>query len=416
MEASTKPLIAWFLPERTPRTEFVIRTLCAEWLGIPYWIGTPADTPPYTPYRIACGCNVPGAFHFPLHPLLRGRGTTFFLPAWDEEGLFPTPSGDHSHDLLGMAFYVLSLYPLYEWPYAYDAYGLYRWEALPFYQAGFWKYPFLQVHWYRVLDAMGYPYQKPSFHWEVGWDIDHPYAWKGRWGLRWWIGGLHRKNLHKRILAQIDRVDDPYDRHEQIIRHFPPEHARFFMLLSNTHRLDSLVPPTHPFWREWSRALLLQGYAVGLHPSYRSREKPALIAREKALLEAYTGRPVTFSRQHYLRYFWPETFYHLFAVGIREDYSLSFPERSGFLLGTALPTSLYDASQDKPLPLRFHPVALMDQAYLRRGDSAGLAQEVQRLYAAVSQVGGKLHFLWHNSTWEAAEPLRQLLHAPSPAG
>jgi len=58
----------------------------------------------------------------------------------------------------------------------------------------------------------------------------------------------------------------------------------------------------------------------------------------------------------------------------------------------------------------------MDQAYLRRGDSAGLAQEVQRLYAAVSQVGGKLHFIWHNSTWETAEPLRQLLHAPSPAG
>ncbi len=73
MEASTKPLIAWFLPERTPRTEFVIRTLCTEWLGIPYWIGTPADTPPYTPYRIACGCNCARLFISPSILSLRGR-------------------------------------------------------------------------------------------------------------------------------------------------------------------------------------------------------------------------------------------------------------------------------------------------------------------------------------------------------
>ncbi len=416
MEASTKPLIAWFLPEQNPRAEFVIRTLCAEWLDIPCWIGTPADVPPSTPYRIACGCNVNGAFRLPLHPLLRGRGTAFLLPAWNEEGLFPTPSGDHSHDLLGMAFYVLSLYPLYEWPYAYDACGLYRWEELPFYQAGFWKYPFLQVHWYRVLEAMSYPYQKPPFHWEVGWDIDHPYAWKGRWNRRWWIGGLRRKNLHKRILAQLDLIPDPYDTHEEIIRHFSPSHSRFFVLLSNSHRRDSLISPAHPFWRVWARSLVAKGYVIGIHPSYRTREKPALIRREKALLEAYVEQPINISRQHYLRYWWPETFYHLAAAGIKADYSMAFPERSGFLLGTALPTSLYDASLEKPLPLRFHPVALMDQVYLRQGDGAGLVQEVQRLYAVVSQVGGKLHFLWHNSTWDAAEPLRQLLHDPSPAG
>jgi hypothetical protein len=409
MEASEKPLIAWFLPALSPRVEFVIRTLCAEWLDIPFWIGTPSDTPPQTPYRIACGCQVAGALHLSAHALLWLRETPFFLPKWNEEGLFPTQEGDYPYDLLAMAFYVLSLYPLYEWPYDYDTYGLYRWERLPFYEAKFWSYPFLQVHWYRILDLLGYPYEKPPFAWEVGWDIDHPYAWKGRVGLRWWIGGLRRGDLHKRILAQLGKLADPYDTHEEIIRYFPPLHARFFMLVSDAHRLDSLVSPTHPFWRKQIQRLLEKGYAVGLHPSYRTREEPARLQAEKTLLESYTGSPVYFSRQHYLRYFWPDTFYHLAAAGIREDYSLAFPERSGFLLGTALPTSLYDASREKPLPLRFHPVALMDQVYLRRGDRVGLAQEIQRLYAAVSETGGKLHFIWHNSTWEAAEPLRHLI-------
>jgi len=308
-----------------------------------------------------------------------------------------------------MGFYVLSLYPLYEWPYGYDRYGLYRWEQLPFYTARFWEYPFLQAHWYRVLDVLGYPYNKPSFHWEVGWDIDHPYAWKGRWNARWWMGGLRRKNLHKRLLAQLNFIHDPYDTHEEIIRHFPPAHTRFFLLLSSSHRWDSLISPGHPFWRAWAQTLVAQGYSVGIHPSYRSREKPALILQEKALLEAHTGQPVTFARQHYLRYFWPDTFYRLAEAGIKADYSMAFPERSGFLLGTALPTSLYDASREQAMPLWFHPVALMDQVYLRREDEEGLAKEVRRLYEVVARTGGKLHFLWHNSTWEAADALRRLL-------
>ncbi len=409
METGSKPIIAWFLPAPGPRAEFVIRTLCEEWLDIPAWIGLPDQTPPETPYRIACGCAVAGALSLPAHPILWMRDTRFFIPLWDEEGLFPARHADYSHDLLAMAFYVLSLYPLYEWPYGYDRYGLYRWEQLPFYTAKFWEYPFLQVHWYRVLEALGYPYEKPPFQWEVGWDIDHPYAWKGRWDARWWVGGLRRKNLHKRLLAQLNLIHDPYDTHEEIIRHFPPAHSRFFLLLSSAHQRDSLISPTHPFWRARARLLIEKGYAVGIHPSYRTREKPALIRREKLLLEAYAGRPVTISRQHYLRYWWPETFYHLAAAGIRADYSMAFPNRSGFLLGTALPTSLYDASREKPLPLQFHPAALMDQVYLQREDREGLAKEVQRLYEIVNRTGGKLHFLWHNSTWEAAEPLRNLL-------
>ncbi len=410
MEAHQKPLIAWFLPALGPRPQFVIRTLCEDWLNIPCWIGTPADSAPETPYRIACDCKVPGAINLPAHSLLWGQGTSFFLPTWDDEGLFITREGDYSYDLLAMAFYVLSLYPLYEWPYDYDAYGLYRWERLPFYEAKFWSYPFLQVHWYRILELLGYPYRKPPFSWEVGWDMDHPYAWKGRWNLRWWVGGLRRKNLLKRILAQFGWVSDPYDTHEEIIRAFPPQHSRFFMLLSNTHRLDSLVSPKHAFWRRWTQVLIKRGYEVGLHPSYQTREAPVRLRTEKKLLETYTGRPISFSRQHYLRYFWPETFYHLAAAGIKEDYSLAFPGRSGFLIGTALPTSLFDASCNEPLPLRFHPVALMDQVYLQRGDLEGLEKEIQRLYRVVSETGGKLHILWHNSTWDAAAPLRRAVH------
>jgi len=402
------PVLAWFLPSFSPRAQFVIETLFRDWLAIPVWVGHPNDNPPPAPYRISYGIKVAGAFSLPCSNFLWRQDANFFLPKWDKVGLFPFRCGDYDYDLLAMAFYVLSLYPLYDWPYGYDAYGLYQWEKLPFYEAPFWQEPFLQGHVYRFLDWMGYSYRRPVFSWEVGWDIDHPYAWRGRWGLRWWMGGLRRANLHHRLLAQMGLISDPYDTLEAILSSFPPAHSRFFFLMSSTHRLDSLVRPSHPVWKQWVQQVLRGGYVIGLHPSYEVMTNPQRLSPEKARLEKYAGRPVTTSRQHYLRYRWPQTFYHLAAIGIQEDYTLAFPERSGFLLGTALPTRLYDIYREKPLPLVFRPPALMDQVYVRRGDYGGLAAEVQRLYAVVRQSGGHLHFIWHNSTWDAAEPIRAL--------
>ncbi len=393
----------------TPRLRFVLSTIFEQWLRIPVVVTT--EPVRYQRVHLACGIRVPRALELPLHPLLQGRGTAFYLSKWDEAGFFPLKDADYSHDLLAMAFYVLSLYPLYEWPYGYDEWGLYAWDRAPFYEAPFWAQPFLQEHVYRLLDAIGFSFQRPGFTWEVGWDIDHPYAWRGRWGLRWWAGGIRRRNLSQRLLAQLGRVHDPYDTLAEIQATFRPQHSRFFFLMSSRHRLDSLVSPQHPVWKQLAGQLLRQGYSVGLHPSYCAREKPAFIRREKTRLERLLNRPVTCSRQHYLRYFWPDTFYHLAAAGIQADYSLAFPARSGFLLGVALPTALYDAKRERPLPLNFWPPALMDQVYLRTGDIEGLAHEIQRLYTLLRQTGGHLHLIWHNSTWEAAEPLRALANA-----
>lgn len=403
MEAQADYLVC-AAPVITPRLQFVLSTLFERWLGIPLLITT--DPSKYPRVHLACGVKAPQALHLPLHPLLLGGGVNFYLPRWDEGGFFPLGSADYSHDVLAMAFYVLSLYPLYQWPYGYDAWGLYAWERAPFYEAAFWARPFLQEHVYQLLEAIGFPYRRPAFSWEVGWDIDHPYAWRGRWGLRWWLGGLRRGNLLQRVLARAGLVRDPYDTFEEIQAAFSPQHSRFFFLMSNWHRLDSLVSPRHPIWGRLARQLLSRGYEVGLHPSYRSRERPSLICREKAHLEALTLRPVTSSRQHYLRYCWPDTFYHLAAAGIRFEYSLAFPNRSGFLLGVALPTALYDASREQVLPLTFFPPALMDQVYLRRGETAALQKELERLWELLRQTGGHLHLIWHNSTWEAAQLLR----------
>lgn len=396
--------LIWRVPTLSPRLRYVLEVLFGQWLGVPYRMVSAAEWPSFsvpTGWRVlSYGTADLGEADLtvPYSGFIEAEGTAFFLPSWDEGGFFPG-QGDFRWDLPAMAFYVLTLYPLYEWPYGYDQWGLYAWHRAPFYQAPFWREPFLLAGAYRLLEQVGLRWDRPTFHWEVGWDIDHLFAFRGRGGLRWWLGGLKRRNLLYRLQVRWGSQPDPYDTLGAIVATFPPAHSRFFFLLSQRHYLDSLVSPYHPAIREAICRLHERGYPIGIHPSYESREVPVLIQQEKALLEGYLGQPVTFSRQHYLRYRWPDLLVHLEEAGLREDYTLAFPERSGFLLGTTLPVPAYRVDTEREVPVRLIGPALMDQVYLRPGDREGLQAELYRLFQVVEKTGGRLHLIWHNSTY-----------------
>lgn len=396
--------LIWRAAEVTPRLQYVLRVLFSDWLGLPCKVISPAETAKTkvpTGWRvIAYGTEGPANLRMPYSGFTAQRSTDFFLPTWDAQGFFPG-EGDYPWDLPAMAFYVLTLYPLYRWPYGYDEFGLYAWHRAPFYEAPFWKEPFLLKHAYALLERLELRVNRPNFHWEIGWDIDHLYQWKGRGGPRWWIGGLLRGDLLKRLQVRWGALPDPYDTLPEITKAFSPKESRFFFLLSQVHRRDSLVSPKHPDVRLWIRRLSEAGYSVGIHPSFTTTEKPQRLLQEKQLLESYLGQPVRASRQHYLRYRWPQLLHVLVEAGIQVDYTLAFPERSGFLLGTTLPVPAYEVATERELPLRLIGPALMDQVYLRKGDAAGLQAELERLFRVVQSVGGRLHVIWHNSTWDA---------------
>ncbi|MCS6790620.1 MAG: hypothetical protein NZ580_06540 [Bacteroidia bacterium] len=406
--------VVWRVRHYTRRLAYIVETFHS-WSDLPYVIVEDEVWTSYTPptgWRIVSyGSRIKekADWELPYSGFLEKEGTHFLLPSWNEGGFFPG-EGDFGWDLLAMGFYVLTLYPLYDWPYGYDEWGLYAWHRAPFYEAPFWKEPFLLKRWYELLERLELHLPKPPFHWEIGWDIDHLYAWKGRDGLRWWLGGIRRGNLHLRLLARWGKVPDPYNTLSLITAHFPPQHARFFFLLSQKHSRDSLVSPSHPELIQAIQNLHAQGYCIGIHPSFTTRENPSLLIQEKHLLEQYLKKPVECSRQHYLRFFVPQLFVSLVEAGIKEDYTLTFPKRSGFLLGTTLPIRAYRVDTDEVLPLWLIGPALMDQVYLSQGKAAELPLEVSRLFSVVKETGGRLHFLWHNSTWEAL-PLTIFLEA-----
>lgn len=403
MEASEG--VVWCVPRLTPRLRYVLEVLFTEWLGLPWCAVEVQDRAslrvPTGWKLIAYGTSLPEAdLTLPYSGFIEAEGTAFFLPEWDAGGFFP---GEASYpwDLPAMAFYVLTLYYLYEWPYGYGEWGLYAWQRAPFYRAPFWEEPFLLKRVYELVERVGFRWPKPAFTWEVGWDIDHLYAYKGRGGWRWWLGGLRRGDLRQRIAVRFAGAPDPYDTFSAITAAFSPDRSLFFFLLSQRHSRDSLISPHHPDLRRTVRTLRDRDYRIGIHPSYTTPEHPERFFREKALLESYLGESVVRSRQHYLRFRWPSLLDHLEEAGIREDYTLAFPERSGFLLGTTLPVPAYRVDEERRVSLHLIGPALMDQVYLRRGDLAGLHAEVKRLLEVGKRYGGRIHLLWHNSTWDA---------------
>ncbi|MCS7189891.1 MAG: hypothetical protein RMJ66_08545, partial [Bacteroidia bacterium] len=288
MEAAVGLL--WRVPVKTPRLQYVVKVFFEHWFPLPYKIVSVAEWSDFnkpTGWRvISYGTSElgPADVSIPYSGFIEREGVDFVLPPWNAGGFFPG-EGDLPWDLPAMAFYVLTLYALYDWHYGYDEWGLYAWERSPFYTAPFWQEPFVLMRLYELLERLSLRLPRPSFTWEIGWDIDHLYAWKGRGGLRWWLGGLRRGDLMKRLQTRWGRQSDPYDTLDAITNHFPPMRSRFFFLLSQAHARDSLISPSHPDIKRRVQELVGKGYEVGIHPSFTTREDPKKLVQEKNLLE-----------------------------------------------------------------------------------------------------------------------------------
>jgi hypothetical protein len=65
-------------------------------------------------------------------------------------------------------------------------------------------------------------------------------------------------------------------------------------------------------------------YSIGIHPSWASGDNENLLGSEIETLESATGKKITASRQHYIRFTLPHTFRRLIAAGITDDYSMGY--------------------------------------------------------------------------------------------
>jgi hypothetical protein len=135
------------------------------------------------------------------------------------------------------------------------------------------------------------------------------------------------------------------------------------------------------------------GIEIGLHASYRARERPGAIADEARLLGEVQGL-----RHHYLRSDPARLAAELRAAGLRYDSSIGWPSQPGLRAATPYPYRLWDAERREPgaweLPLALMDATLAEERYLALSPERAYEVAVEEL-EPVAEHGGAVAILWH---------------------
>lgn len=318
------------------------------------------------------------------------------------------------YDVLAAIFFMASRYEEYL-PYAPDAYGRFGEAGSLSGKYGFTHLPV--VHWWvKALLVKLFPDRDPASYMPhrpsvlFTYDIDVAYAFRGR-PLMLQIAGLCKdvvqgrcRHVWLRLSSLGGNRFDPSDTYKYICSHSFPR--KFFILAAGQKTaFDRNLPPHIPAWQQLVKQLSVSE-VIGMHPSYYSNEKPGHFSSEKALLEKIIGKPITFSRQHYLKLQLPNTYRHLIEAGITHDFSMQYPEKPGFRAGMAVPYPFFDVAANRVTSLILHPGCIMETTF--RDDLHLTAAEswpyYLQLWEEVKKVGGTFICIWHNDTLWANLP------------
>jgi hypothetical protein len=249
--------------------------------------------------------------------------------------------------------------------------------------------------------------RKRTFQFVTSIDIDNAWAFKNKSALVS-FGAILKAVFHgrwdelkQRLIVFLGLRKDPYDTYKYILETYKGllNHILYFILIGDRDQYDKNISFKNKNFRQLITDLS-SVCEVGIHPSYASNRKPWLFQTEIDRLEDIIRKPVTKSRQHFLKLKMPQTYQHLLKSDIREDYTMGFASLVGFRAGTCTAFHFFDLSRNQRTELIIHPFQMMDvtlKNYLQLEPEEAL-QLIEELMLEVKEVNGTFISLWHNES------------------
>lgn len=352
--------------------------------------------------------------HFASHPLLSETGTreqTIQGMKWNGIPVFfPVESPSAlPFDPFALSFYLVSRYEEYL-PFEADRHSRFPVTSSLAFKEGFLDIPLVNIlaDEIKSLLQQHFPqirFESHPFRFIPTFDIDIAFAHLGKgWSratLAWMKLILTGKfgEFSERMLTLAGRMKDPYDSFDFLEDLTIGEgfETHYFALLGDFAKYDRNTSYKNYRFRNLLRRLSLNA-DVGIHPSYRSFDIPAVLEKEKERLEEITGKPVYESRFHFLRMKLPDSYRKLSGAGIRHDYSMGYSTVNGFRAGTHSPFDFYDLQKETRTELKIHPFIFMDSAFidhLHHSPEEAL-EKLDQLLAYPRKYGGEAIGIWHN--------------------
>lgn len=311
---------------------------------------------------------------------------------------------DITFDIFAAGFYLLSRYEEYL-PHSEDMYGRYAHENSLAFREGFLDTPLVNIwiaDFSKILQAKfpSLQYQLPVFNFIPTYDIDIAYSYKNKGAVRN-IGGFLKSPSLQRLGVMLRMKQDPYDVYEFLDQLHATNELRpiyFFLVATMRSQYDRNISPyAYAMWQLIKQHA--KKYHVGVHPSWRSFEKPQLIQKEKKIIETAGNIVVTTSRQHYIKFSMPHTYRHLLGNGITDDHSMGYGSINGFRASVASSFAWYDLENEQITNLQIHPFCFMDaNSFFEQKHHLDEAyEELLHYYNECRKVNGTLITIFHNN-------------------
>jgi peptidoglycan/xylan/chitin deacetylase (PgdA/CDA1 family) len=176
--------------------------------------------------------------------------------------------------------------------------------------------------------------------------------------------------------------------------------ATFFVMAASSTRWDSGYPPEDPRVKRRLRRFAEAGHEIGLHASYLAAVDGGLLRAERERLERVVGARCTSVRNHYLRFWAPDTWRRQEGAGLKVDSTLGYADHEGFRAGTCHPYRPFDLERNRVLDVEERPLIVMDGTLrqYRRLLPRDAEDRIRQLADRCAAVEGDFTILWHNTS------------------
>lgn len=330
---------------------------------------------------------------------------------WKDIPVFFHTNGTLPFDLFSAIFYLLSRYEEYL-PYVKDEYGRFAHTQSIAFRHGFLHRPLIN-EWLlsfqkKIVELFpGVDFRSKNFEFLPTYDIDIAFSYRGK---GWWrnsaalvrsLGKGQWPAFRERLAVLQGRQPDPYDCYEWLDRlHAKSGYkARYFFHVGLRQGVyDRNILPSQPVLRDLIGHTGSK-YTIGLHPSWRSGDEENLLTVEKETLERISGKPISLSRFHYIRFLLPHGYRRLIAAGIKEDHSMGYGSINGFRASVASPFYWYDLEKEERTGLLLYPFCFMEanSYYEQKQGSEESLDEMMGYLKRTRDVNGLMVTIWHNN-------------------
>ena len=301
-------------------------------------------------------------------------------------------------DFLAASFYLRSRYEEYM-PYVPDDLGRFKVEQSLAHNHNFLDLPLIDMWFERFVAAWTDFFELPPFTQQVSTtelvvEIPQLYAYKYKTLFRSFFEGLYdfgRLRFAKtfdRLMVILRFREDPLIGLIEQMEAFRSTAVsfRFFALYAALGIHDKSLSVFSKKHQQELKSLSDYAPTAPL-ASFESTQKSQKLVQDITRFSGLIHRPIKAIRQHKLVLRFPDTYRTYASLGIKNDYSMQYPDVPGFRASTAHPFRFYDLGEEQQTPLTIHPICL-SESHIR---AQQYARKMRQLFIGYQSRLQKLH-------------------------